>query len=87
MYSIHGAPQYSAALCLKCLQFKSIYSHATPFALPAMFHQERFVGRLAFDCSFHAHVRVLLLLFLAALTPTLLVRASYDSGLLIVFMT
>lgn len=44
-------------------------------------------GTLAFYSSFHPHIRVLLLLFLAAFTPTLLVLlASYDSGLLIVFM-
>lgn len=55
---------------------------------PQCFTEQNFfhVGKLAFYSSFHPHIRVLLLLFLAAFTPTLLVLASYDSGLLIVFM-
>ncbi len=56
--------------------------HLKRFTEQNVFH----VGKLAFYSSFHPHIRVLLLLFLAAFTPTLLFLASYDSGLLIVFM-
>lgn len=62
---------------------------ATSRFLPAVFRWAQCVShkkKLTFYSSFHSHIRVLLLLFLAAFTPTLLVLASDDSGLLIVFM-
>lgn len=62
---------------------------ASSHFLLAVFHWAQCVShqkKLTFYSSFHSHIRVLLLLFLAAFTPTLLVLASYDSGLLIVFV-
>lgn len=59
------------SMCLKCLSGQNVLH----------------MRKLTFYCSIHAYIRVLLLLFLADFTPTFQVVASYDSGILIVFVT
>lgn len=55
--------------------------------LPETLHRAKLTSRRKINIQQQlspSHLGVLLLLFLAALTPTLLALASYDSGILIV---